>query len=128
MNTFIVTTCRKVNRQITERAERAAKQLNAELIPRQDRSLEELQQERVRVWNRLYQTMKEKDSLSHRIEEIKEEQESIFDYAGQNEQTIAQLRKRLDQTKGLIAGIIVLFLAGYLVEYRWLKRRFMLFK
>jgi len=92
------------------------------------RQMEELQQERVRVWNRLYQTMKEKDSLSHRIEEIKEEQESIFDYAGQNEQTIAQLRKRLDQTKGLIAGIIVLFLAGYLVEYRWLKRRFMLFK
>ncbi len=45
MNTFIVTTCRKVNRQITERAERAAKQLKAELIPRQDRSLEELQQE-----------------------------------------------------------------------------------
>ena len=40
MNTFIVTTCRKVNRQITERAGLAAQQLKAELVPRQDRSLE----------------------------------------------------------------------------------------
>jgi chorismate mutase len=92
------------------------------------RQVDELEKERVRVWTRFYQSMKERDSLSHQIAEIKEEQQSIFDYAGQNEQTIAHLRKRLNQGKGLMAGMIVLFLIGYLIEYRWLKRRFMLFK
>lgn len=92
------------------------------------KQMEELQQERLRVWNRLYQTMKERESLTHQIEEIKEEQEGIFDYAGQNEQTIAHLQKRLNQAKGLMAGMIVVFLIGGLIEYRWLKRRFMLFK
>ncbi|MGE5544368.1 MAG: hypothetical protein ACM3UW_05280, partial [Bacillota bacterium] len=92
------------------------------------RQMEELQRERVRVWTRLYQIMKERDSLSHQIEEIKEEQENIFEYAGQNEQTIAHLRKRLNWSKGLMAGMIMVFLSGYVIEYRWLKRRFMLFK
>ena len=92
------------------------------------RQMEELQQERLKVWSKLYQTMKERDSVSHQIEEIKEEQESIFDYAMEREQTIAHLQRRLNQGKGLMAGMTVVFLIGFLVEYLWLKRRFMLFK
>ncbi len=92
------------------------------------RQVDELRKERVRVWARFYQALKERESYRHQMAEIKDEQQNLFDYAGQNEQTIAQLRKRLNQGKGLMAGMVVVFLIGYLVEYRWLKRRFMLFK
>ena len=98
----------------------------AEILAR--KQIQELQQERLRAWKKLYQAVKERDSFSHQIEDIKEEQESIFSYAGEKEQTIAQLRKRLAMGKVLIIGMTVLFLAGYFLEYRWLKRRFMLFK
>jgi len=92
------------------------------------KQVEELQRERAKVWRLLYQTAKERDRFSHQIEEIKEERESIFSYAGEKEQTIARLNRRLALGKSLMAGMGVLFFVALLVEYRWLKRRFMLFK
>ena len=57
------------------------------------------------VWTGL--SVYERGIVCHQIAEIKGTAEH-FDYAGQNEQTIAHLRKA-EQGKGLMAGMIVLF-------------------
>lgn len=93
-----------------------------------EQQVRDLQQERLQVWQKYYAMEVERDRYSHQIEEIKEERENIFNFAGERERTIARLRGTLDRVKGLIAGMSVLFLIGYLVEYRMLKKRFLLFK
>lgn len=90
--------------------------------------LEELQNERLRVWQRYNTTVKERDRYSHQMEEIKEERENVFHFAGERERTIGLLRDQLNRFKGIIAGMTIFFLCGYLIEYRILKKKFLLFK
>ncbi|MGE5405167.1 MAG: hypothetical protein ACM3PP_09510, partial [Candidatus Saccharibacteria bacterium] len=90
--------------------------------------IEDLQKERLLVWKKYYEMVKERDSYSHQIEEIKEERENIFNFAGEKERTIASLKNTLNRGKNLITGLTIVFLIGYLVEYRILKKKFLLFK
>ena len=59
---------------------------------------------------------------------MKEERQSIFDYAGQKDNAMNGMVKRLTTERMLFAGILLLLLLGYPVEYYVLRKRFLLFK
>jgi hypothetical protein len=59
---------------------------------------------------------------------IKEEKQSIFDFAGEREQTLLGLKSKMTLERLIWVGIVLLMLAGYLVEYVFLKRKYLLFK
>lgn len=90
--------------------------------------IHDLEQERVRMWQKYYEVIQARDRMIHEVEEMKEERENIFNYAGEKEKTIGQLRHNINQMRGLMTGLTVLFLIGYLVEYKVLRRRYLLFK
>lgn len=87
-----------------------------------------LQEERTANWEQYYLMQDEIYRNYHQIASMKEERQSIFDYAGQKEGVIANLSQRLTIERVLFLGIIALLLAGYGVEYLLLKKRFLLFK
>ncbi|NLX03054.1 MAG: hypothetical protein GXY40_11080, partial [Syntrophomonadaceae bacterium] len=59
---------------------------------------------------------------------IKEEKQSIFNFMGEKEQTINKMKGQMRAERIIYLGIVVLMLLGYGVEYKLLKRKFMLFK
>jgi len=92
-----------------------------------ERHIRGLEQERLQSWLRYYQLDRERLRLLRQIQEIKDERERIFGYAGEREHTIGSLRESLFRTRAgalILTGILLL---GYYVEYRLLKKRFTLF-
>lgn len=87
-----------------------------------------LQEERTVNWEQYYVMQDEIYRNYHQIASMKEERQSIFDYAGQKEGTIASISQRLTIERFVFLGIIALLLAGYGVEYLLLKKKFLLFK
>lgn len=87
-----------------------------------------LQQERTANWEQFYVMQDEIYRNYHQIASMKEERQSIFDYAGQKEGVIANISQRLTVERFVFLGIIALLLAGYGVEYLLLKKKFLLFK
>ncbi len=88
----------------------------------------DLKKERTAQWNRYYEIQDELYSTIHQMASIKEERQSISNFAGEKEKTINILETRLTWERALCLGVFFFMLAGYLVEYRWLKKKFMLFK
>lgn len=87
-----------------------------------------LKKERIVIWNRYFQSQ---DELYHTIKQlisVQEERESIFHYAGQREDTIVSLQNKIKLQRGMAGLIFLLMAAGYLVEYRWLKKKYLLFR
>ncbi len=93
-----------------------------------DAWVKDLQKDRLNNWDMNYQLNDELGRTMRQMTAIKEEKQSIFDFAGEREQLIAALKKKLSVERGLWGGLIMLLLLGYMVEYAWLKKRFLLFK
>lgn len=91
------------------------------------KGIKELQMDRTKMWKKYYELKNERDRLSRQMEAIKEERENIFNFAGQREKTIAELKDDMARSKGMFAGLVAFLLLGYLVEYRILKKKFLLF-
>ncbi|QGT99565.1 hypothetical protein SYNTR_0972 [Candidatus Syntrophocurvum alkaliphilum] len=90
--------------------------------------IEQLQQDRINNWVQYYKIADELDRTIRQLNSIKEEKESIFDFFGEKEQTIAKLKAQIWTERGIFAFVILVMGIGYLIEYKWLKRKFLLFK
>ena len=90
--------------------------------------IDELQKERISTWKRYCDSQEELYRTIKQLMAVQEERENIFQYAGQREDTITILQNKI-QLQRWIAGLIFLLMAaGYLVEYRWLKKKYLLFR
>lgn len=87
-----------------------------------------LQEERIINWQQYYLLQDEIYRNYHQIASMKEERQSIFDYAGQREGVIADINQRLAIERFVFLAIFVIMLVGYGVEYLILKKKFLLFE
>ncbi len=90
--------------------------------------VKDLQKDRLANWDMNYQLSDELGRTIRQMTAIKEEKQSIFDFAGEREQLIAALENKLNIERGLWGGLAILMLLGYIAEYFWLKKKFLLFK
>jgi len=87
-----------------------------------------LQEDRSANWQQYYVMQDEIYRNYHQIASMKEERKSIFDYAGQKEGVIADITKRMTIERFAFLAILLIMLAGYVVEYHILKKKFLLFR
>lgn len=87
-----------------------------------------LQKDRLDNWNMNYMMDDELARTIRQMTAIKEEKQSIFDFAGEREQLIAGLKNKLLCERFIWGGLLILFLLGYIVEYFWLRKKFLLFR
>ncbi|MDD2586681.1 MAG: hypothetical protein PHT79_06580 [Syntrophomonadaceae bacterium] len=90
--------------------------------------ISELKKSRIYSWNKYFDTQDELYSAIRQIGSIKEERQSIFDFAGEREQVINRLKTRLNLERLIYLGIFIFMLSGYFIEYRILKKKFLLFR
>ncbi|CFX69388.1 Alkaline phosphatase-like, alpha/beta/alpha [Syntrophomonas zehnderi OL-4] len=90
--------------------------------------IKDLKKDRLANWDMNYKLNDELGRTIRQMTDIKEEKQSIFDFAGEREQLIASLKKKLSLERGLWGGVVILMLLGYGAEYIWLRRKFLLFK
>lgn len=90
--------------------------------------VKELKEQRLNTWSKYLDLEDKLNRTIHQMTAIKEEKQSIFDFAGEREQAISQLKGQIIKERLIFLGIMLLFGLGYLVEYRLLKRKFLLFR
>lgn len=88
----------------------------------------ELKKERTSQFTRYFDMQDELYRTIHQMTAIKEERQNISDFAGEKEKIINSLETRINWQRVLGMGIFLLMVAGYLLEYRWLKKKFTLFQ
>lgn len=93
-----------------------------------DAWVKDLQKDRLANWDMNYQLNDELGRTIRQMTAIKEEKQSIFDFAGEREQLIATLKNKLIVERGIWSGALILMLLGYVGEYIWLRKKFLLFK
>ncbi len=90
--------------------------------------IKELKEQRLDTWKKYLALEDKLNRTIHQMTAIKEEKQSIFDFAGEREQIIAGLKSRANKERLIFLGIILLMGLGYLLEYRLLKKKFLLFR
>lgn len=90
--------------------------------------IKDLQKDRQANWSMNYSLQDELSRTIRQMVSIKEEKQSIFDFAGEREQTLIGLKSKMTVERLVWAAIVLLMLAGYIGEYVFLKRKFLLFK
>ncbi len=90
--------------------------------------VKELKEQRLNTWNKYLDLQDKLNRTIHQMTAIKEEKQSIFDFAGEREQAIGQLRDQIVRERLIFLGIMLLMGLGYLVEFKLLKRKFLLFR
>lgn len=93
----------------------------------QDKQIKEMYRDRLDTSQQYYRLQDHRDSLVKELERADREKRSIFDFVGQRDQTLTQLRKRLVFTHSAFIGLIGIFGLGYYLEYRFLRKRYNLF-
>lgn len=96
--------------------------------PLSDAWIKALQKDRLENWDMNYVMDDELARTIRKMTAIKEEKQSIFDFAGEREQLIAGLKGKLLRERVIWGGMLLLFILGYIAEYFWLRKRFLLFK
>lgn len=94
----------------------------------QNKWVADLKKERVAQWNRYYDIQDELYRCIHEMAAMKEDRQSIEEYAGEKDGMIQSLKTRLNREHGIMSAIFILMLVGYLAEYRWLKKKYLLFR
>jgi len=87
-----------------------------------------LKSDRVAAWSKYFELQDTLYQTIYQMTAIKEEKQSIFNFMGEKEQTINKMKGQMRAERIIYLGIVVLMLLGYGVEYKLLKRKFMLFK
>jgi len=90
--------------------------------------IKDLQKDRQANWSMNYSLQDELNRTIRQMVSIKEEKQSIFDFAGEREQTLMGLKSKMTVERLVWVGIVLLMLVGYIGEYVYLKRKFLLFK
>ena len=89
--------------------------------------VKELKNGRLASWNKYYMLEGELAKSSEAIDSLKAEKADIFSFVVKQDETIAGLKTRMLLERILFVIIFILALSGYIVEYRWLKKKFLLF-
>lgn len=87
-----------------------------------------LKADRIATWNRYFESQDELFRTIKQLMSVKEERQNIFNFAGQREETIISLQKKVQRERMIAAAVFLLMVAGYAWEYKWLKKRFLLFR
>jgi hypothetical protein len=90
--------------------------------------IKDLQKDRQANWNMIFRLEDELSRTIRLVASIKEEKQSIFDFAGDREQLIIGLKSKLTVERAIWCGVMVIMLAGYVLQYFLLKRKYLLFK
>jgi len=90
--------------------------------------IKDLQKDRQANWNMNYALEDELNRTIRQMVSIKEEKQSIFDFAGEREQLLMGLKSKMTLERLIWIGIVLFMLVGYVGEYLFLKRKFLLFK
>lgn len=89
---------------------------------------ESLKSDRVAAWSKYFELQDTLYRTIYQMTAIKEEKQSIFNFMGEKEQTINKMKSSMRAERFIYLGIFILMLLGYGVEYKLLKKKFMLFK
>ncbi|MDD3364175.1 MAG: hypothetical protein PHZ03_04285 [Syntrophomonas sp.] len=90
--------------------------------------IKDLQKDRQANWNMNFRLEDELARTIRQMVSIKEEKQSVFDFAGEREQLIIGLKSKLTVERAVWCGIVLIMLAGYVVEFVLLKKKYLLFK
>lgn len=90
--------------------------------------IRDLQKDRQSNWNIIFSLEDDLNRTIRQMNAIKEEKQSIFDFAGEREQLLLSLKSEITRERLVWAGIVLAMLAGYFGEYVFLKRKYLLFK
>lgn len=86
------------------------------------------QKDRLDSWNKRYELQNELDKTLRRMASIREENDTIFNFADEREQVIDKLKNKITLERILWLCLAGIMCAGYIVEYYILKKKFLLFK
>jgi hypothetical protein len=87
-----------------------------------------LKSDRIAAWGKYFELQDTLYQTIYQMTAIKEEKQSIFNFMGEKEQTINKIKGQMRAERFIYLSIFVLMLLGYGIEYKLLKRKFMLFK
>lgn len=90
--------------------------------------IKDLQKDRQANWNMNFRLEDELSRTIRQMASIKEEKQSVFDFAGEREQLIIGLKSKLTLERAIWCGIVLIMLAGYVLEFVLLKKKYLLFK
>lgn len=90
--------------------------------------VKDLKNERLDAWKKYFTLEDKLNRTIHQMTAIKEEKQNIYDFAGQRERIVLGLQNQVRNERLVFSGVILLLVLGYLVEYRLLKRKFLLFR
>lgn len=93
-----------------------------------DKWINALKSDRTTSWKSTYSLREELYRCYHQIASMKEERQSMFDFAGDKEDLINSLKSRITVERIVWGGLVLVMLLGYGVEYFVLKRKFLLFR
>lgn len=89
---------------------------------------ESLKSDRVAAWSKYFELQDTLYQTIYQMTAIKEEKQSIFNFMGEKEETINKMKTQIKTERYIYLAIFILMLAGYGIEYKYLKKKFMLFK
>lgn len=90
--------------------------------------IKDMQVDRIRTWEMNYRLKDELYRTTNQMNAIKQEKDSIFDFAGEKEAVIMSLKNKLNIERFIWGGLILLMLIGYIVEFFWLRKKYLMFK
>ncbi len=90
--------------------------------------IKDMQKDRQANWSMNYNMEDELNRTIRQMNSIKEEKQSVFDFAGEREQLLMGLKNKMTVERMVWIGVVLVLLGGYLGEYLFLKRKFLLFK
>ncbi|HWP97919.1 MAG TPA: hypothetical protein VN426_13830 [Syntrophomonadaceae bacterium] len=90
--------------------------------------VKDLKNERLDAWKKYFGLEDKLNRTIHQMTAIKEERQNIYDFAGEREKIVTGLINQVRNERLIFSGIVLVLLLGYLVEFRLLKRKFLLFR
>lgn len=93
-----------------------------------DAWIKALQKDRLDNWDMNYLMDDELSRTVRQMTAIKEEKQSIFDFSGEREQLIAGLKSKIIIERSIWIAVVLILILGFVMEYLWLKKKFLLFK
>lgn len=87
----------------------------------------DLKRERVVTWNQYFESQDDLYRTIKQLMAVKEERQSIFQFAGQREEAIISLQDGRHRERQIGMLLFSLMGLGYLIEYRWLKKKYLMF-
>lgn len=89
--------------------------------------INDLQRESQQYYQQISLLDEEQQLVKEQKEEVKKERESIHRIISDKDNTIQRMSMQIKILKFLGVLVIILLLAGYIFQYRWLRKKFLIF-